>query len=130
MPALGARGRRPRLPPWKGLALFGLAAFHDLATLGAHVHELALFGVGVILLLPVCLPLLPPLYWYLFDWIDLSWSERLAVGVAWGIFWSYLVIVYTFNEALSGGTGPEVRRRFSNSFFPEPHSRRATVSPS
>jgi hypothetical protein len=209
-------GRRPLLPRWNGhtwlfwreglkaeaiilvyflpfLGVFGFAAFDDWAAVFAHGRELVLFGVGVLLLLPVCLPLLPPLYWYLFDWIELSWAEQLAVGAvfwvttfvmpaaflqvsltgrflaalridrvlgfvgrnllvyleawtisiiatamvfaltlgaAWGIFWSYLVVVYTFNEALSRGTGPEVRRRFSNSCFVQPHSSRATVSPS
>ena len=150
------------------LGVFLCAATGGGATLAAHATELALFGAGVLLLLPICLPLLPPLYWYLFGWIHLSWPAMLAVGALfwtttflmpaaflqvsrtrrfpaafridrvlafvagnlaayleawaisivataiglalgpgapWGIFWSYLVIVHAFNEALTAGRG-------------------------
>jgi len=196
-------GRRPILPPWGGqwprylkeglkaagvilvyflpfLSVFWFAAIDDWLTVETHALELAAFVLAILLLLPVCLPLLPPLYWYLFPWVRLSpvemilmgvvfWGttflmpaaflqvslhggfqaafrvDRMLVfvgrnlrgyleawavslvstavaaalgpGVAWGIFWSYLVIVYTFNEALFRSATPEVRRRFRNSPF-------------
>jgi len=46
-------------------------------------------------------------------------AAALASGPAapWAIFWSYLVIVYAFNEALFRSNTPEVRRRFRAGLF-------------
>jgi len=147
--------------------------------------ELVAFGVAILLLLPICLPLIPPLYWYLFDWIELSGVEMVVIGLLfwgttfimpaaflqvslrgrfaaalrvdrvvmfvgrnlptyleawaisviataaalasgpaapWGIFWSYLVIIYAFNEALFRSNTPEVRRRFRTGAWQNPPS--------
>jgi len=200
-------GRTPLLPPWRGqwpnflreglkaagviliyfvpfLLAFVWMAIDDWSAVRDHVVELVVFGVAILLLLPICLPLVPPLYWYLFDWIELSGVEMVLVGLLfwgttfvmpaaflqvslrgrfaaafridrvamfvgrnlatyleawaisvtataaalasgpaapWGIFWSYLVIVYAFNEALFLSNTLEVRRRFSTDVFPSRH---------
>jgi len=196
-------GRTPLLPPWRGQWLIFLReglkaagiiliyfvpfllgflsmAIDDWSGVRDHAVELAVFGVAILFLLPICLPLIPPLYWYLFDWIELSGVEMVVIGLlfwgttfvmpaaflqvslrgrfaaalrvdrvvmfvgrnlptyleawaisviatpaalpsgpaaAWAIFWSYLVIVDAFNEALFRSNTPEVRRRFRAGLF-------------
>ena len=196
-------GRTPFLPRWKGqtvryliegvkavgvilvyfipfLCIFWWLGVDDWSTLQQHAVEAVIFVVAILLLMPICLPLLPPVYWYLFPWIELSSVEMVVVGIVfwgttflmpaaflqvslagdfsaafrvvrvlefvanntrayleawsisllataaalvlgpavpWGIFWSYLVIVYTFNEALFRSAKPEVLMRFHNSYF-------------
>lgn len=196
-------GREPFLPPWKGktlhylaeglkavgvilvyfvpfIFLFWFLAVREWSTLTEHILEFIIFLAAVVLLVPLCLPLLPPLYWYLFPWIEHSpveivglatvfWAttflmpsaflqvslaakfsaafrvarvvsfvvchpreylEAWAVSLAatalacvlgpaapWGIFCSYLVIVYAFNEALFLSATPEVQWRFRDSCF-------------
>lgn len=199
-------GRTPLLPPWRGqwLAFLGEGlkaaaviliyflpflggflwlAIDDRSVIRDHAVELVVFGAAIVLLLPICLPLLPPLYAYLFDWVRLSSLEMVALGALfwgttflmpaaflqvslrgrftaafrvdrvvvfvgrnpasyleawaisvvataaalastvaapWAIFWSYLVIVYAFNEALFRSDTPGVRQRFRNSIFTVP----------
>ena len=196
-------GRAPVLPVWSGqltrfategakaigvilvyflpfLVTFWLLSIDEWELLRMHGLEFAVFAAAIVLLLPIFLPLLPPLYWYLFDWVDLSPIETVLVGAMfwgttflmpavflqvslfgrfsaafrvravlsfvrrntrhyveawiisvlatgtaaalgpaapWGIFWSYLVIVYTFNEALYRSGTLEVERRFKRSCF-------------
>ncbi|HEY3566753.1 MAG TPA: DUF4013 domain-containing protein [Thermoanaerobaculia bacterium] len=52
-----------------------------------------------------------------------AWALSLAVSAfavclgplsPWGLFWSYLVILYTFNESLTQWDTPEVHRRFES----------------
>src|SRR5262245_17020544 len=194
-------GAAPALPEWKdswgrflkdGLAaagvilvyylpflvLFWFLALDDVAVAARHLREIAFFLIAVPLLIPIGLPLLPPLYWLLFPWVRLSFSEMLLVGAVfwsttfimpaaflqvsltgrfmpafrlsrivrfiretprayveawaasivatalafvsgplapWGIFWSYLVIVHAFNQALSRWPAAEVVDRFRKS---------------
>ncbi|OLC68926.1 MAG: hypothetical protein AUH69_00445 [Actinobacteria bacterium 13_1_40CM_4_65_12] len=201
-------GRTPLLPPWRGqwpiflreglkaggiiliyfvpfLLGFLSMAIDDWSGVRDHAVELVAFGVAILLLLPICLPLIPPLYWYLFDWIELSGVEMVVIGLLfwgttfimpaaflqvslrgrfaaalrvdrvvmfvgrnlptyleawaisviataaalasgpaapWGIFWSYLVIIYAFNEALFRSNTPEVRRRFRTGAWQNPPS--------
>lgn len=195
--------RTSLLPPWEGqwirylmeglkavgvilvyflpfLFTFWFLAISHVLTLQKHALEVIIFIVATPLLLPICLPFLPPLYWYLFPWIELSLLEMVVLGIIfwgttffmpaaflqvslnsrflaafrvdrvlvfvasnireyieawlisilataiafalgpaffWGIFWSYLVIVYAFNETLFRCVTPEVQTRFRNSYF-------------
>jgi len=100
-------GRTPLLPPWRGrwpiflreglkaagiiliyfvpfLLGFWSMAIDDWSGVRDHAVELAVFGVAILFLLPICLPLIPPLYWYLFDWIELSGVEMVVIGL---LFW-------------------------------------------
>ena len=160
---------RPEDPP--GRERFGAVA-------GRHVPEIVSFLFAIPLLIPVSLPLLPPLYWYLFPWVHLTLPEMFVIGAVfwgtaffmpaaflqvsltgrflpafrvarivrfvletprayveawalsllatalaflagplapWGIFWSYLVIVHAFNDALIRWRAPEVAERFRRS---------------
>jgi Protein of unknown function (DUF4013) len=100
-------GRRPLLPEWRPhwpafvkdgcaavgvilvyfvpfLLTFWILALDDAASAAAHASEILLFFAAVPLLIPVFLPLLPPLYFYLFPWIRMSFLEQFAVGL---VFW-------------------------------------------
>ncbi len=63
---------------------FWSIAIDDWSGVRDHAVELVAFGVAILLLLPICLPLIPPLYWYLFDWIELSGVEMVVIGL---LFW-------------------------------------------
>ena len=194
-------GEEPALPEWKGswgrfvrdgfcatgiilvyylpfLCLFWFLALDDVAVVRRHVLEIVCFLFAIPLLIPVSLPLLPPLYWYLFPWVHLTLPEMFVIGAVfwgtaffmpaaflqvsltgrflpafrvarivrfvletprayleawvlsllatalaflvgplapWGIFWSYLVIVHAFNDALIHWRAPEVAERFRRS---------------
>ena len=44
---------------------FWSMAIDDWSGVRDHAVELVAFGVAILFLLPICLPLIPPLYWYL-----------------------------------------------------------------
>jgi hypothetical protein len=98
------QGREPVLPQWAGawrryladglgaagviltyylpfLGLFWGLALDELAVALRHPGEIALFFLAVSLLIPLVLPLLPPLYWFLFPWVRLSRVEALVLGL-------------------------------------------------
>ena len=196
-------GRQPLLPSWQRswrpivaagwrsagvilayftpfLLMYWLLGLESPAAAQAHVWIILSFLLAVVLLPPVSLPLLPPLYALRFSWITFSPAETallallfagtvflmpaaflevsltgrfrtafrllhmlrfitarpryyleawfmslLATFLAlltgplapWGIFWSYQVIVYAFNNALFYWPQPDVQERFRHSRF-------------
>jgi len=101
-------GRRPLMPEWRRLwpafakdgcaavgvilvyflpflLVFWTLALDDAANAAAHATEILLFFAALPLLVPVFLPLLPSMYFYLFPWIRMSVTEQFVVGfVFWG----------------------------------------------